>query len=266
MCYGREMVLLHLVDAFAERPFTGNPAAVCLLEGPRGDDWMQQLAFELGYSETAYVARVEGGLSLRWFTPTVEVDLCGHATLASAHVLWNVGRAQGPISFQTRSGVLTCERNGRLISMDLPRTELLDEPPPIGLLSALFLKPVALKRAGPDFLVEVEDEETVRRAEPDLTALAQVNMRGVMITARARNPEIDFVSRFFAPGSGVPEDPVTGSAHCALAPYWAERVGKTSLRARQLSRRGGALELDLAGDRVRVGGRAVTVFTGALTV
>jgi PhzF family phenazine biosynthesis protein len=260
------MVLVHLVDAFAERPFTGNPAAVCLLDGPRSDDWMQQLAFELGYSETAYVSRTESGFSLRWFTPALEVDLCGHATLASAHVLWNVGRAQGPIAFETKSGVLTCERNGRLIHMDLPRTELRDEPPPIGLLSALGGKPVALKRAGPDFLVELEDERSVVQADPDLPALAQVKLRGVMITARSRSPEIDFVSRFFAPGAGIDEDPVTGSAHCALAPYWAERVGKQALRARQVSRRGGELELELFPDRVRVGGRAVTVLTGALTV
>lgn len=260
------MVLLHLVDAFAERPFTGNPAAVCLLDAPRSDAWMQQLAFELGFSETAYVSRTEQGNSLRWFTPKTEVALCGHATLASAHVLWSIGRAQGPISFQTQSGVLTCERSNRLIQLDMPRTELTDEPPPVGFLSAIALKPVTLRRAQWDMLVEVENEDAVRRAAPDFAALAQVKARGVMVTARAKNPEFDFVCRFFAPSVGIDEDPVTGSAYCALGPFWAERLGKSSLRAAQLSQRGGTVELEVMPERVRVGGRAVTVFTGALAV
>jgi PhzF family phenazine biosynthesis protein len=260
------MVLLHLVDAFAERPFTGNPAAVCLLDAPRSDAWMQQLAFELGYSETAYVLRTEQGTSLRWFTPTVEVALCGHATLASAHVLWSIGRAQGPISFHTQSGVLTCERQGRLIYLDMPRTEIEDSPPPVGFLSAIGLKPMTLKRAQWDMLVEVENEDAVRRAAPDFPALAQVKARGVMVTARSKTPEFDFVCRFFAPGSGIDEDAVTGSAYCALGPYWAERLGKTSLRATQLSKRGGNVEMEVQPQRVRVGGRAITVFTGALAV
>jgi PhzF family phenazine biosynthesis protein len=262
------MVLLHLVDAFADRPFQGNPAAVCLLDAPRADEWMQQLACELGYSETAYVARIESGLSLRWFTPAVEVPLCGHATLASAHVLWSVGRAQGAISFETKSGVLTCERSGKLITIDLPASKLAEEAPPVGLLSALGgARPLTLQRATNDqLLVELEDEAAVRRIAPDLRSLAQVNVRGVMVTARAKNPEFDFVSRYFAPAAGIDEDPVTGSAHCALTPFWAERLGKQTLRAQQLSKRGGVLELELLGERVRIGGRAVTVFTGALTV
>jgi len=262
------MVLLHLVDAFADRPFTGNPAAVCLLDAPRPDDWMQQLACELGYSETAYVSRIESGLSLRWFTPVIEVPLCGHATLASAHVLWSVGRAQGPISFETKSGVLTCERSGKLITMDLPIAELTEVQPPVGLMSALGgARPVSLQRTNNEqLLVELDDEESVRRIAPDFRALAQVSVRGVMVTARAKNPEFDFVSRYFAPAAGIDEDPVTGSAHCALTPFWAGRLGKQTLRAQQLSKRGGTLEVALAGERVRVGGRAVTVFTGALTV
>jgi PhzF family phenazine biosynthesis protein len=260
------MDYLHLVDAFADRPFTGNPAAVCLLGGPRSDTWMQQVAFELGYSETAFVAAAESGYSLRWFTPKVEVDLCGHATLASAHVLWNAGTAQGPIAFHTKSGVLTCVRDGRLIKMDLPRTELRDAPPPVGLLSTLGFAPLVLKHAGPDVLVEVPDEESVLRASPDLRALAQVPLRGVIVTARSRSAELDFVSRFFGPAIGIDEDPVTGSAHCALAPYWAERLGKHSMRARQLSLRGGQLEVELLTDRVCIAGLAVTVLTGALTI
>lgn len=263
----RRMDYLHLVDAFAERPFTGNPAAVCLLgPAPRSDTWMQQVAFELGYSETAFVARAAEGFSLRWFTPKLEVDLCGHATLAAAHVLWNAGSAEGPIAFHTRSGVLRCERDGRVIKLDFPRIEPRDAPPPVGLLASLGFTPLALKQAGPDFLAEVLDEESVRRASPDLRALGEVALRGVIVTARSRDPAFDFVSRFFAPAAGIDEDPVTGSAHCALAPYWAERVGKRVMRARQLSQRGGQLELELSEGRVRISGTAFTVLTGALTV
>jgi predicted PhzF superfamily epimerase YddE/YHI9 len=261
------MILVHLVDAFAERPFAGNPAAVCLLPEPRTDEWMQQLACELGYSETAYVSAKGGGFGLRWFTPKVEVALCGHATLASAHVLWNMGRAKGPVTFHTLSGELTCEQERGMIYLDLPRTTLLDEPPPVGLLSALRSeKATAVKRANEDFLIELADEASVLAVEPDFRALARVSMRGVMITAASHDPEFDFVSRFFAPGVGVDEDPVTGSAHCALTPYWAERLGKTKLRARQLSARGGVLEAELLETRVRLGGRATTVLAGTLVI
>lgn len=261
------MLALHLVDAFAERPFTGNPAAVCLLQTPRPDEWMQQLAFELGYSETAYVSPKESGFSLRWFTPKVEVPLCGHATLASAHVLWGIGRAKGPITFHTLSGELKCERDGSMIYMDLPRVHTRDEPPPVGLLAALNgLRPLAIERADRDFLIELEDEASVRAADPDLRALARVDVRGVIVTARSTDSDFDFVSRFFAPGAGIDEDPVTGAAHCALTPYWAEHLKKTKLRARQLSPRGGVLELELHDAHVRVGGRAVTVLTGAVVV
>lgn len=261
------MVILHLVDAFAERPFAGNPAAVCLLPEPRKDEWMQQVACELGYSETAYVTASEGSFSLRWFTPKVEVKLCGHATLASAHVLWGMGRAKGPIKFHTLSGELTCERERGMIYLDLPRTALEDEPPPIGLLSALHCSgAVAVKRADADFLIELADEASVLSIVPDFRALARVGARGVMITARASDPQFDFVSRFFAPGSGIDEDPVTGAAHCALTPYWAERLGKTKMRARQVSARGGVLDAELRDQRVRLGGHATTVLTGALVV
>ncbi|HEX5659297.1 MAG TPA: PhzF family phenazine biosynthesis protein [Polyangiales bacterium] len=261
------MVLLHLVDAFAERPFTGNPAAVCLLDRDKTDEWMQNLAFELGYSETAFVTRRDNMWQLRWFSPSSEVRLCGHATLASAHVLWSLGRAQGPIEFATLSGVLKCERDARGIAIDLPCSKLEDAPPPVGFLSALGVRPLALKRTDQDdYVAELESEDAVAKLAPDLAALAQVKARGICVTSRAKDPELDFVSRFFAPAFGIPEDPVTGSAHCALAPLWAARLGKTKLRARQLSRRGGVLDVELVGDRVRLAGRAVTVFTGALTV
>lgn len=262
------MVILQLVDAFSERPFAGNPAAVCVLSEPRPDAWMQQLAFELGYSETAYVREAEGGaFSLRWFTPKVEVPLCGHATLASAHVLWNMGRVKGPIVFHTLSGALTCEQEGGSIYLDLPRTEAQDAPPPVGLLPALrCARPVTVQRAGGNFLIELADEDGVRAAEPDFRALARVEAGAVMITAPSDDPAFDFVSRFFAPAKGIDEDPVTGSAHCALAPYWGERLGKARLRARQLSARGGVLEVELRGQRVRIGGRATTVLTGTVVV
>jgi PhzF family phenazine biosynthesis protein len=256
-----------LVDAFADRPFSGNPAAVCLLDGPRPDAWMQSLAAELGFSETAFVMRRDGGWGLRWFTPSTEVALCGHATLASAHVLWNLGRAQGPIAFETKSGVLKCERDPRGISIDLPLAKLEDTPPPVGLFSALGVRPLSLKRSEhDDYLVELESEDVIVKLTPDLAALAQLKARGVIVTSRANHPEFDFVSRFFAPAIGIPEDPVTGSAHCALGPFWAARLDKTKLRARQLSRRGGVLEVELSGDRALIAGRAITVFTGALTV
>ena len=259
------MMNIHLVDAFADRPFTGNPAAVCLLSAPREESWMQQLAFELGYSETAFVNLSREKVGLRWFTPTVEVALCGHATLASAHVLWGVGRAKGPITFETKSGELTCERRGDQIWMDFPKTRLNEEPPPVGLLSSLEVaKPVSILRAGADYLVELSDEAAVRDVSPDHRALAKLGIRGVMVTARSKAAEFDFVSRFFAPGSGIDEDPVTGSAHCALTPFWSQRLQRTSLKARQLSPRGGTLDLELAGERVRIGGRAISVFSGVL--
>jgi predicted PhzF superfamily epimerase YddE/YHI9 len=261
------MVILQLVDAFAERPFVGNPAAVCVLSEPRTDAWMQQVAFELGYSETAYVTQADRGFSLRWFTPKVEVKLCGHATLASAHVLWSMGRAKGPITFQTLSGELTCEQERGMIYLDLPRKDAQDEPPPVGLLPALRCRNlVATKRVDTDVLIELADEASVLETEPDFRALAQVAARAVMITAPSADPAFDFVSRFFAPAAGVDEDPVTGSAHCALTPYWAERFGKTRLRARQLSARGGVVEAELRDQRVRLGGRATTVLTGTVVV
>ncbi len=260
-------MLLHLVDAFADRPFTGNPAAVCLLDREKPEEWMQNLAFELGYSETAFVTRRDNTWQLRWFAPSKEVALCGHATLASAHVMWSLGRAQGPIEFHTLSGVLKCERDPRGIVIDLPRGKVEDTPPPVGLLATLGVRPLLLKRTDQDdYIVELESEDAVAKFTPDLVALAAVKARGLCVTSRAKNPEFDFVSRFFAPAFGIPEDPVTGSVHCALTPLWAERLGKNKLRARQLSRRGGVLELELLDERVRLAGRAVTVFTGALTV
>ncbi len=260
------MPILHLVDAFATGPFSGNPAAVCVLDAPADPDWMQRIAFELGYSETAFLVARGDEWGLRWFTPTVEVALCGHATLASAHVLWSLGHATQSLRFHTQSGVLTCERAGELIRMSFPRVELTESTPPDGMIEALGIKPVSVWRARWDYLVELTDEAQVRAVQPDFRALRKIEVRGVSVTARSSDPAFDFVSRFFAPGSGVDEDPATGSAHCALTPFWAERLDKKQLRAFQASPRGGYLELELKGDRVSLAGRAFTTLRGELTV
>ena len=254
------------VDAFTDVPFRGNPAAVCVLPGPGDDAWMQSLAREMNLSETAFLHRESDAWRLRWFTPGVEVDLCGHATLASAHALWedgHVGRGQ-TIRFVTRSGSLGAVARGNWIELDFPAE--VDQPAdaPSGLLEALGARgPVARNRM--DYLVEVEDETVVRRLSPDFTRLRHVDTpRGVIVTARAK-PPYDFISRFFAPAAGVDEDPVTGSAHCALGPWWARKLGKTELLAYQASPRGGVVRVTVRGDRMGLAGQAVTVLRGELT-
>jgi PhzF family phenazine biosynthesis protein len=254
------------VDAFTDRPFAGNPAAVCLLERPAPDRWMQQVAAEMNLSETAFLVPAADGHGLRWFTPAVEVDLCGHATLASAHVLWETGRlAPGDAArFHTRSGLLTAEQHGDGIEMDFPAlsAEPCGDVP--GLTAALGVRATFLASSGMDYLVVVEDESSVREMRPDFARLAQVKVRGVIVTSRATGGKYDFVSRFFAPASGVAEDPVTGSAHCCLGPYWAGRLGKSELLGYQASARGGFVRVRVLGDRVRLGGRAVTILRGQL--
>jgi predicted PhzF superfamily epimerase YddE/YHI9 len=251
---------LSVVDAFTDRPFAGNPAAVCLLDGPRPDDWMQALAAEMNLSETAFLLPRPDGWGLRWMTPRVEVDLCGHATLASAHVLWSEGRAEARLHFHTRSGVLTAERDGATIVLDFPAVRAAPAGDDPGLAAALGARLLFLGRNGMDYLAEVADEQTLRSLTPDFARLAELPVRGVIVTASSR--EYDFVSRFFAPRVGVPEDPVTGSAHCALAPFWAARLGRDSLRAFQASARGGEVRVTVRGERVLLGGRAVTVVRG----
>ena len=264
---------LFQVDAFADGPFTGNPAAVCLLDGEAPEPparWMQQVAAEMNLAETAFVRpRTGGKFDLRWFTPAAEVRLCGHATLASAHVLWETARLapDAPARFHTLSGLLTAERStSGAITLDFPATPTHPVPPPDGLLAALGLGKTPVETDGEDYLIELVDEAAVRAAAPDLALLAQVEARGLILTARAAAADADIVSRFFAPRVGVPEDPVTGSAHCRLAPYWAERLGMTTLRAVQASARGGRLLVELRGDRVRLTGHAVTVLRGELVV
>jgi len=255
------------VDAFTSEPFKGNPAAVFVLPTPRDDAWMQNVALEMNLSETAFLhRRSDGSFDLRWFTPSIEVALCGHATLASAHALWESGElGAGEIArFHTKSGLLTATPVGKWIELDFPATPATAADPPGDLASALGVEPRCVGKSRFDYLVEVDDEETVRGARPDFARLRALPVRGVMITSRATSPEVDFVSRFFAPGSGIDEDPVTGSAHCCLTPFWSQRFGKTELVARQLSARGGELRLKLTGDRVRLGGQAVTVIRGEI--
>jgi PhzF family phenazine biosynthesis protein len=256
------------VDAFAAAPFEGNPAAVCLLPEARDARWMQDVAREMNLSETAFLVRRSGGdgCDLRWFTPAVEVDLCGHATLASAHVLWET-HALAPdrlAEFHTRSGRLTAQRAGDWIELNFPATPDTPAEAPEGLAEALGAPLLYSGKSRFDYVVELESEAAVRDLHPDFTRLRTLPVRGVIATSRASTPGWDFVSRFFAPGSGIDEDPVTGSAHCCLTPFWNKRLGKTSFVARQLSARGGTLRLRLEGDRVVLGGQAVTVLRGEL--
>jgi PhzF family phenazine biosynthesis protein len=256
------------VDAFTNRPFAGNPAAVCILPRAAAPAWMLDVAREMNLAETAFLVKQRDGYDLRWFTPAVEVDLCGHATLASAHVLWEEGHLKPgeQARFHTKSGLLTADRRDGLIELDFPATPATPAPAPPGLSEALGAKPQFVGRSPFDFLVEVDSETTVRTLAPNLSAVAEIQARGVIVTSRGDGTrKYDFVSRFFAPRSGVPEDPVTGSAHCALTPYWSEKLGKKELVAYQASPRGGELRLRLVGDRVKIGGQAVTVLRGELT-
>lgn len=260
------------VDAFTDTAFAGNPAAVCLLPAAHEDDWLQAVAAEMNLSETAFLRpHPDGGYRLRWFTPTHEVDLCGHATLASAHVLWTEGllAPEAPARFRTASGVLTAARDDEWITMDFPTDPPRPVDPPASLLDGLgATNPVYTGRTDRDFLVHLPSAEAVRALDPAFSTLAALDARGVIATAAADREDADVVSRFFAPGVGVPEDPVTGSAHCALGPYWADRLGRTTLTGRQVSARGGTVRVALPSpdaDRVDLSGRAVTTLRGRLT-
>lgn len=257
--------LLH-VDAFATEPFRGNPAAVCLLPAARDAAWMQALAAELNLPATAFVVRAGGDLPLRWFTPSLELELCGHGTLAAAHALWETGGAAAgdALSFATRSGVLRALRRDGWIQMDFPAEPPVETAAPDALPSALGAPVRWAGRNRLDWIVELSDEAAVRALAPDLVALGRVETRGVVVTARATSPGYDFVSRFFAPRMGLPEDAVTGSAHCALGPMWGARLGRAELTGLQLSARGGVVRVAPAGERVRLAGQAVTVFSGTL--
>jgi len=257
---------LFQVDAFTSRAFAGNPAAVCILPGPGDERWMQDVAREMNLSETAFLHRREDGFNLRWFTPAVEVALCGHATLASAHVLWETGclKPGEQARFHTRSGLLTAERRGDWIEMDFPADPEGPASAPPGLAEALGVAPRYVGKTRLCYLVEVDSEEAVRKVRPDFTVLGRTTGHGVMVTALAASQEYDFVSRFFAPAVGIDEDPVTGSAHCCLGPYWGARLGKDEMVGFQASARGGVVRVRLGGERVYLGGQAVTVLRGEL--
>lgn len=256
------------VDAFTEEPFKGNPAGVCLLPGPAEASWMQSVAAEMNLAETAFPLAESDGFRLRWFTPKVEVELCGHATLATAHILWEQGilAPDREARFQTLSGLLTARRNRDLIELDFPARPPLPKPPDWAeaVVGALGIKPAYIGMSVEDVLFEAADEETVRAVRPDFATLRSLPARGVIVTSRSSDKRFDFVSRFFAPAVGVDEDPVTGSSHTVLVPYWAGRLGRTTFTAYQASVRGGVLHLRLEGDRVRIAGRAVTVIRGEL--
>jgi PhzF family phenazine biosynthesis protein len=261
---------IYIVDAFSHGPFTGNPAAVCPLGNPRTAPWMQGVAMEMNQAETAfYWPTGANAFALRWFTPACEVDLCGHATLASAHVLFNEGEAS-PVRFMTHSGELVCTKTEGGIEMDFPNEAPTPTDDP-GSKAALGVQPVWIGANRMDWFFELESEEQVRALAPDMARVAALGKRGVIVTARPddRTPErqdlaLDFVSRFFAPQSGIAEDPVTGSAHCALGPYWAQKLGKGSVTGYQASKRGGTVRVEVRGDRVGLAGRAVTVVEGTL--
>jgi PhzF family phenazine biosynthesis protein len=254
------------VDAFTDQAFQGNPAAVCILPAAGDEKWMQNVAQEMNLSETAFLYRQGDGFHLRWFTPAVEVDLCGHATLAAAHVLWEEGHLERgqAARFYTKSGLLTAECKGDWIELDFPAAREEPASPPDGLDKALGAQFQHVGKNRFDYLVELESEAAVRKLQPDFPTLRKVKARGIIVTSRSDSPEYDFVSRFFAPGSGIDEDPVTGSAHCCLGPYWAGRLGKTEFVAYQASARGGIVRVRLHGDRVVLGGKAVTVLRGEL--
>lgn len=254
------------VDAFATEPFTGNPAAVCLLPAWREDSWLQAVAAEMNLSETAFLVRRPDHFDLRWFTPKVEVDLCGHATLAPAHVLWQEGLARPgeEIRFSTRSGILKAVHSGDDIELDFPLKPEQPAAAPPGLLEALGISATYVGKNQFDYLVEVASESALRALKPDCTRLATLSVRGIIVTSRSDDARFDFVSRFFAPAAGIDEDPVTGSAHCCLGDFWRKRLGKTSFVAYQTSARGGVIKVRVAGDRAFLGGTAVIVARGEL--
>ena len=254
------------VDAFTDSAFAGNPAAVCVLRAPGSESWMRDVAREMNLSETAFLHPEGDGYRLRWFTPVAEDELCGHATLASAHVLWEDGHlpAGQQANFHTRSGLLTANRKGNWIELDFPSTPAVPVAAPTELATALGVTPRWVGRSKFDYLLELDSEDAVLRVQPDFGALGRVEARGVIVTSRATSPRYDFVSRFFAPRVGVPEDPVTGSAHCTLTPFWSTRLKKDEMTAYQASSRGGVVRVWLAGDRVLLGGQAVTVLRGEL--
>ena len=255
---------IYQVDAFTDHVFGGNPAAICPLDYWLPDEIMQQISMENNLSETAFFVLEDGQFHIRWFTPKIEIDLCGHATLASAHVIFNyLGYAKSLIEFKYGGGQLTVQKHGDLLFMDFPAVKSVEIPTTDHIGFALGKSPVGLFEAR-DLMAVFESEEDILDIEPDFTELAKLNYLGVIVTAPGKG--VDFVSRFFAPRAGINEDPVTGSAHCMLIPYWAERLGKNKLQALQVSKRGGELSCEFKGTRVEIAGKAVTFLTGDIKI
>ncbi len=254
------------VDAFTDSPFSGNPAAVCVLPQEGDEGWMQRVANEMNLSETAFLFQQEDGYNLRWFTPVIEVDLCGHATLASAHILWETGllAPDQEARFYTRSGLLTAVRQDNWIQLDFPSEPEDEIDAPEKLRDALGISPNYVGKNRFDYLIEIESEESIRNLIPNFTVLRTIDSRGFIVTSVADSPEFDFVSRFFAPSFGINEDPVTGSAHCCLGPFWQKKLGKNEFTAYQASARGGIIKVHVAGERVLLAGQAFTVMRGTL--
>jgi PhzF family phenazine biosynthesis protein len=256
------------VDAFTDRAFGGNPAGVCILPEARSEDWMQKVAMEMNVSETAFLYPEKDGYRLRWFTPAVEVPICGHATLASAHVLWE-GKYLSPekdARFYTKSGLLRARKRGDEIELDFPSLAASPSDAPPSLAPALGLKPAETLRNEMRFLAVFDREKEVRDLKPDIAAIRKIPVQGIIVTAKSESPGHDFVSRFFAPNAGVDEDPVTGSAHCCLAPYWCQRLGRQELLGYQASARGGMVRVKMDGYRVLMSGKAVTTLRGEMLV
>lgn len=259
---------IYQVDAFTEKPFGGNPAGVCLLPGPADPEWMQHVARDMNVSETAFLYRERDGYNLRWFTPKVEVEICGHATLASAHILWESGRVSRgeAIEFYTLSGTLTAAMQGDMIELDFPSEPEHETDVPTALIESLGVKPLYVGRARFDYLVEVGSAEEVRAVRPDFALLGTIPVRGVIVTSASDMPGYDFICRFFGPASGIDEDPATGSAYCCLGPYWEKKLGKSEFLAYQASERGGVIGVRVLRERVKLAGKAVTVFKGVMCV
>lgn len=255
---------IYQVDAFTNEIFKGNVAGVCILENAADEQWMQNVAMEMNLSETAFLYKQNDVFNLRWFTPEAEVDLCGHATLASAHVLWETGvlDSQYEAVFSTKSGILKARKEGETVLLDFPAEIESNTELPQDLKVSLGVPILYVGRNRMDYIVEVENEEVVRKIKPNFERMKKIETRGIIVTSRSDSGEYDFVSRFFAPRYGINEDPVTGSAHCCLGPYWKKRLGKDELKAFQASKRGGWLKISVPedGDRVYIAGRAVTVF------
>jgi predicted PhzF superfamily epimerase YddE/YHI9 len=256
---------IYIVDAFTDEPYKGNPAAVCILENNKSDEWMQNIANEMNLSETAFILKQGKDYSLKWFTPESEVDLCGHATLASAYILWEEQLSENnEIRFITKSGLLTAIKSGDWIHMNFPLEEENETVPPIELIEGLGIPFKYIGKNRLDYIVEIEDEEAVRKLQPNFNLLKAVKSRGVIVTSPSSRSDIDFVSRCFYPALGVDEDPVTGSAHCCLGPYWQKKLNKNEFTSLQLSKRGGLLKLKIVEDRILISGQAITTLKGEI--